>query len=92
MTGDEEDAEPDARPLTGPHPAVAAARNAVRELLDGSELGTRVWVACSGGPDSLALAAAAAFVSITGDGDILVGHALAGIHHDQGHIASIQAS
>jgi len=32
-------------------------------MLDGLELGTRVWVACSGGPDSLALAAATAYVS-----------------------------
>ncbi len=48
--------------MTGPHPAVAATRNAVREVLDGQQLGTRVWVACSGGPDSLALAAAASFV------------------------------
>lgn len=52
----------EARPVSGPHPAVAATRNAVREMLDGLELGTRVWVACSGGPDSLALAAATAFV------------------------------
>ncbi len=47
--------------MTGPHPAVAATRNAVREVLDGLDLGTRVWVACSGGPDSLALAAATSF-------------------------------
>ncbi|PKQ26948.1 MAG: tRNA lysidine(34) synthetase TilS [Actinobacteria bacterium HGW-Actinobacteria-4] len=49
--------------MTGPHPAVSASRNAVREALDGIEIGTRVWVACSGGPDSLALAAATVFVS-----------------------------
>lgn len=49
--------------MSGPHPAVAATRVAVREMLDGLELGTRVWVACSGGPDSLALAAATAYVS-----------------------------
>lgn len=48
--------------MTGPHPAVAATRNAVREILDGHEFGSRLWVACSGGPDSLALAAAASFV------------------------------
>lgn len=48
--------------LTGPHPAVAAIRNAVRTALDGSAIGTRVWVAYSGGPDSLALAAATGFV------------------------------
>lgn len=39
-----------------PHPAVAAIRHAVRPLLDGPVL-----VACSGGADSLALAAAVAF-------------------------------
>ncbi len=49
--------------VSGPHPSVAATRTAVREMLDGLELGTRVWVACSGGPDSLALAAATAYVS-----------------------------
>ncbi len=48
--------------MTGPHPAVAAIRNAVKAALDDSEIGTRVWVACSGGPDSLALAAATGFV------------------------------
>lgn len=48
--------------MTGPHPAVAATRNAVREALDGVEMGSKIWVACSGGPDSLALAAAASFV------------------------------
>lgn len=51
--------------MTGPHPAVAAARVAVRAdlaplLADRS--GAVVVVACSGGPDSLALAAAAGFV------------------------------
>jgi tRNA(Ile)-lysidine synthase len=40
----------------GPAPAVAAVRSAVRRALDGPVL-----VACSGGADSLALAAAAAF-------------------------------
>jgi tRNA(Ile)-lysidine synthase len=39
-----------------PHPAVATIRLAVREILDGPVL-----VACSGGADSLALAAALAF-------------------------------
>jgi tRNA(Ile)-lysidine synthase len=39
-----------------PHPAVAAVRSAVRPVLDGTVL-----VACSGGADSLALAAAVAF-------------------------------
>ncbi len=49
--------------MTGPHPAVAACRVAVRDALGDLELGTRVWVACSGGPDSLALAAAVAFAA-----------------------------
>ncbi len=42
---------------------MAATRNAVREALDGVDMGARIWVACSGGPDSLALAAAASFVA-----------------------------
>ena len=49
--------------VTGPHPSVSATRNAVREALDSCEIGTRVWVACSGGPDSLALTAATAHVA-----------------------------
>lgn len=48
--------------MTGPHPAVAAARTAVAEQLADLVPGARVLVACSGGADSLALAAAAAFV------------------------------
>ena len=40
----------------GPHPAVAEVRRAVRTALAGVEM--RVLVACSGGADSLALAAA----------------------------------
>jgi tRNA(Ile)-lysidine synthase len=45
----------------GPHPAVAAVRRAVRASLAGLEPGDTVLAACSGGPDSLALAAALAF-------------------------------
>jgi tRNA(Ile)-lysidine synthase len=44
-------------------PEVAAIRNAVRASLAGLTPGDRVLVACSGGPDSLALAAALAFVA-----------------------------
>lgn len=49
--------------MTGPHPAVASCRRHVRRTLSEAELpaGTKVLVACSGGPDSLALAAALAF-------------------------------
>ena len=49
--------------MTGPHPAVAAARNAVRASLADLPAGSLVLVACSGGPDSVALAAATAFVA-----------------------------
>src|SRR5262252_7260377 len=45
----------------GPDPAVAAVRLGVRCTLVGLERGTLVLAACSGGPDSLALAAALAF-------------------------------
>ena len=45
----------------GPHPAVAEVRRAVRASLTDLEPGTVVLTACSGGADSLALAAAVAF-------------------------------
>ena len=45
----------------GPHPAVAAVRHAVRAAMSGLTPGDLVLVACSGGADSLALAAAVAF-------------------------------
>jgi tRNA(Ile)-lysidine synthase len=44
-------------------PPVAAVRGAVRAALAGLPPGALVLVACSGGPDSLALAAATAFVA-----------------------------
>jgi tRNA(Ile)-lysidine synthase len=48
--------------MTGPDPAVAATRVAVRRALAAhAPAGSRVLVACSGGADSLALAAAVAF-------------------------------
>lgn len=47
--------------MTGPHPAVAATRVAVRPALAEAGPGSRVLVGCSGGADSLALAAAVAF-------------------------------
>ncbi|GLU47343.1 tRNA lysidine(34) synthetase TilS [Nocardiopsis ansamitocini] len=49
--------------MTGPAPAVAAVRVAVRRALAELETGALVLVACSGGPDSLALAGATAFVA-----------------------------
>ena len=78
--------------MTGPHPSVAAVRNAVREALDGCDIGTRVWVACSGGPDSLALAAATGYVGrkegyLTGA--IIVDH---GLQPDSGVIAERAAA
>jgi tRNA(Ile)-lysidine synthase len=45
----------------GPAPAVAAVRHAVRTSIADLARGDLVLVACSGGPDSLALAAALAF-------------------------------
>src|SRR5258708_20612558 len=45
----------------GPHPAVAEGRHAIRASLAGLSPGDVVLAACSGGPDSLALAAAVAF-------------------------------
>jgi tRNA(Ile)-lysidine synthase len=47
--------------VTGPHPATAAIRLAVRGSLAECDPGDLVLVACSGGADSLALAVAAAF-------------------------------
>ncbi|MFI6499817.1 tRNA lysidine(34) synthetase TilS [Nonomuraea typhae] len=47
----------------GPHPAVADVRRAVREALGDLAGGDLVLAACSGGADSLALAAALAFVA-----------------------------
>lgn len=47
--------------MSGPHPAVAATRVALRRSLAQLESGALVFVAVSGGADSLALAAAAAF-------------------------------
>ncbi|MFG1920549.1 tRNA lysidine(34) synthetase TilS [Cryptosporangium sp. NPDC048952] len=47
--------------MVGPPPAVAAVRVAVRASLRDLPAGALVLVACSGGPDSVALAAATAF-------------------------------
>jgi tRNA(Ile)-lysidine synthase len=47
----------------GPSPALAEVRNAVRDAVTDLDTGELVLVACSGGADSLALAAALAFVA-----------------------------
>src|SRR5436853_6561122 len=47
----------------GPHPAVSELRSAVRRCLQDLGPGELVLAACSGGADSLALAAALAFVA-----------------------------
>jgi tRNA(Ile)-lysidine synthase len=49
--------------VSGPAPAVAAVRNAVRDCVADLAPGDVVLAACSGGADSLALAAALAFVA-----------------------------
>ncbi len=49
--------------MAGPAPAVAAIRSAVTAATAGLPDGSLVLVACSGGPDSLALAACTAFVA-----------------------------
>lgn len=57
--------------MPGPAAAVAAVRVAVRRALDeGGLSGCRVLVGCSGGADSVALAAAAAFVVPRGGGSV----------------------
>lgn len=62
----------------GPDPAVAAVRLAVREALRAIEPGDLVLVACSGGADSLALAAALAFEAARS------GHRAGGVTVDHG--------
>lgn len=65
--------------MTGPDPAVARTRTAVRAALADLAPGDLVLVACSGGADSLALAAATAFVAPRAGwraGAVVVDHAL----------------
>jgi len=65
--------------MTGPAPAVAVARAAVREAVHDLRSDSLVLVACSGGADSLALAAATAFVAPRAGlraGAVVVDHAL----------------
>lgn len=77
--------------MSGPAPAVAAVRLAVRAALADLAPGALVLVACSGGPDSLALAAATAFVAPRAglrSGAVVVDHGLqpasAGVADDAG--------
>lgn len=63
----------------GPHPAVAAVRLAVRRALGGLQAGDLVLAACSGGADSLALAAALGFEAPKANlraGGIVIDHRL----------------
>jgi tRNA(Ile)-lysidine synthase len=65
--------------MTGPHRAIAATRVAVRRALAQIDSGGLVLVACSGGADSLALAAAVAFEAPRADlsaGAVIVDHDL----------------
>jgi tRNA(Ile)-lysidine synthase len=73
-------------------PAVAAVRRAVRLALADIAAGQRVVVACSGGADSMALAAAAAFEGARAGwlvGAVVVDH---GLHDDSGAVAVMVAS
>jgi tRNA(Ile)-lysidine synthase len=77
----------------GPHPAVAQARNSVRRCLADLEPGDLVLAACSGGADSLALAAALAHeaprLSLRGGG-VTVDHGLqAGSAVRAGRVAAL---
>ena len=65
--------------MTGPHRAVAATRLAVRQALGQIDEAGLVLVACSGGADSLALAAAVAFEApraVRSAGAVIVDHGL----------------
>lgn len=65
--------------MSGPDPAVSATRLAVREHFADVPEGALLLVACSGGPDSLALAAALAFEAPRAGlraGAVVVDHAL----------------
>jgi tRNA(Ile)-lysidine synthase len=78
--------------VSGPHPATAAVRLAVRECLTECDPGDLVLAACSGGADSLALAAAVAFeapkVALRA-GAVVVDH---GLQEGSGEVAERAAS
>ncbi len=77
--------------MPGPHPAVAAVRRAIRATLsqgDPLPQGTLVLAACSGGADSLALAAGLAFVAPRlglRAGAVVIDH---GLQVDSGEVAA----
>lgn len=74
--------------MSGPDPAVAQVRSAVRCGLTDLAPGARVLVACSGGADSLALAAATAFVAARSGivaGAVVIDH---GWHVESGQVAA----
>jgi tRNA(Ile)-lysidine synthase len=79
----------------GPHPQAAAVRLAVRHCLAGFEPGDLVLVACSGGADSLALAAATAFEARSAGlraGGVTVDHGLqAGSAEQAGQVVAVLA-
>jgi tRNA(Ile)-lysidine synthase len=77
--------------MPGPHPATAAVRHAVRAVLATSGSGDLVLVACSGGADSLALAAATAFEAPAAGvraGAVVVDH---GLQTGSAHVAAAAA-
>ncbi|TPG14874.1 tRNA lysidine(34) synthetase TilS [Pedococcus bigeumensis] len=79
--------------MTGPHPATAAIRVAVRAALAECDPGDLVLVACSGGGDSLALAAAVAFEAPrlgVRAGAVVVDHGLAADSAEVARRASAQ--
>ena len=77
--------------MPGPHAAVAATRLAVRRAVADATAGSLVLVGCSGGADSLALAAAAAFELPKRGlrvGAVVVDH---GLQDDSGQVARTAA-